>query len=103
MAVDADRAVLDQLVKACVEREHGLTKVMVRGGKIWLQEIMQMEEEPSAVVITKTNDAKLNELIRRVKSEEASEVQSRNQRLEAVLTHNQASSLPHNLVLIHFI
>jgi uncharacterized protein involved in tolerance to divalent cations len=74
MAVDADRAVLDQLVKACVEREHGLTKVVVRGGKIWLQEIMQMEEEPSAVVITKTNDAKLNELIRRVKSEEASEV-----------------------------
>ena len=75
MAVDADRAVLDQLVKACVEREQGLTKVVVRGGKIWLQEIMQMEEEPSALVITKTNDAKLNDLIRRVKSEEASEVQ----------------------------
>ena len=75
MAVDADRAVLDQLVKACVEREQGVTKVVVRGGKIWLQEIMQMEEEPSAVVITKNNDAKLNDLIRRVKSEEASEVQ----------------------------
>ena len=75
MAVDADRAVLDQLVKACVEREQGVTKVVVRGGKICLQEIMQMEEEPSAVVITKNNDAKLNDLIRRVKSEEASEVQ----------------------------
>jgi hypothetical protein len=36
---------------------------------------MQMEEEPSALVITKNNDAKLNDLIRRVKSEEASEVQ----------------------------
>ena len=74
MAVDADRAVLDQLVKACVERELGVTKVVVSGGKRWLQEIMQLEGEPSAVVITKTNDAKLNELIRRVKSEEASEV-----------------------------
>lgn len=94
MAVDADRSVLDQLVKACVEREQGVTKVVVRGGKRWLQEIMQMEGEPSALVITKTNDTKLNDLIRRVKSEEASEVQSRDQRLQAVLTHNQASPLP---------
>ena len=59
MAVDADRAVLDQLVKACVERGQGVTKVVVRGGKRWLQEIMQMEGEPSAVVITKTIDTKL--------------------------------------------
>ena len=36
MAVDADQAVLNQLVKAYVEREQGVTKVMVRGGKRWL-------------------------------------------------------------------
>ena len=36
MAVDADRAVLDQLVKECVERGQGVTKVVVRGGKRWL-------------------------------------------------------------------
>jgi hypothetical protein len=36
MAVDADQAVLNQLVKAYVEQEQGVTKVIVRGGKRWL-------------------------------------------------------------------
>lgn len=100
MAVDGDRAVLNQLVKAYVEREHGVTKVMVRQGKQWLSGIMHTEEEVAAVVITKSSDPTLRALIRRVKIEEAWEVRYRNQRLEAVLTNNQASPL---LVLIYVI
>ena len=74
MAVDADRAVLDQLVKAYVEGEQGVTKVVVRYGGRWLQDVMQMEEQVAAVVVTKSSDPTLRELIRRVKIEEASEV-----------------------------
>ena len=101
MAVDADRAVLDQMVKECIEKGQGVTKVVVRGGKRWLQEIMQMVEQPATVAITKTSDPILKDLIRRVKKERASEVQSRNRRLQAVLTQNQASTLSRKLVIIH--
>ena len=61
---------------------------------------MHIKEEMAAVVITKTSDPTLRALIRRVKIEEASEVHLRNQRLEAVLTDNQASP---QLVLIYVI